>query len=91
MKIVIKDCTVDEKLYLDGSPSSSRRSPLKNCFANRAEMKRNSMVSTPKLVIAESDSNTVASSFLKDTHDLIILNTLISLKALNTESPELFA
>lgn len=54
-------------------------------------MNKNRIVSTPKLVMAERDSRTVAKSFLRDTHDLIILKTLINLKALSTESPELFA
>ena len=91
MKIVIKDWTVEEKLYLEASPSSSRRGPLKNCFANRAEINKNSIVSTPRLVIAERDSSTVASSFLSDIQLLIILKTLINLNALSTDSPELSA
>jgi hypothetical protein len=52
-------------------------------------MKR--IVKTPRLAMADIESMTVFNSFLNDTHDLIILNTLTNLKALSTESPELLA
>ena len=91
MKIVIRDWIVEEKLYREGPPSSSKRGPLKNCFARRAEMKRNSIVRTPKFVMAPRDSRTVAKSFLRETQDLIILKTLINLNALSTDNPELLA
>jgi hypothetical protein len=91
MKIVINDCTVEEKLYREASPSSSRRGPLKNYFAKRAEINRKSIVSTPRLVMAERDSSTVARSFLSETQLLMILKTLINLKALRTDNPELSA
>ena len=88
IKIEINDFSVFIKLYLAGSPSSSSNSSPKNYLANNAEMNRNKIVSTPKLPIAERDFNTVYSKSLSDFHDLIILNTLVSLKALSTESPE---
>jgi hypothetical protein len=50
-----------------------------------------SIVRTPKLAMADIELITVYSNFLKDTHDLIILKTLTSLKALNTDNPELSA
>jgi hypothetical protein len=52
-------------------------------------MKR--IVKTPRFAMADIESMTVFKSFLKETHDLIILNTLTSLNALSTERPELLA
>ena len=54
-------------------------------------MNMNRIVKTPRLAIADIESITVFNSFLSETHDLIILNTLTSLKALSTERPELLA
>jgi len=49
-------------------------------------MKRN--IRTPKFVIADIDSSTVDTKFLKSFHDLMSLKILRSLKVLRTESPD---
>ena len=54
-------------------------------------MKRYSNVKNPKLEMADIDCNTVVSRILRDVQDLMILNTLRSLNALNTESPDFSA
>jgi len=59
MKTVTSDAEVYTKLYLETSPSSSLRSPLKNYFAKRAAMNRNSTVRTPRLPMADKDLSTV--------------------------------
>ena len=91
MKIVINDYIVDENEYRDSLPSSSCKGLKKNCFASKADMNMKRIVKTPKLPIADIEFITVSKSFLRDTHDLMILKTLTSLKALNTERPELSA
>lgn len=91
MNIVINDSIVELNEYLEGLPSSSRSSSKKNYFAKRALMNMKRMVNTPRLPMADIEAITVVNSFLSDTHDLIILNTLTNLKALNTERPELLA
>lgn len=91
MKIVMRELAVVLKLYLEDYPSKSFRSPLKNCFASKAEMKRYKIVRKPKFVIADNDSSTVIIKTLSDFHLLMILKILISLKALRTEKPELSA
>ena len=89
--MVLKLSAVVSKLYLETFPSSSWSLPWKNCLAKSEKINRYSSVKNPKLEIAEIDYSTVVSKILSDVQDLIILNTLKSLKALSTESPDFSA
>ena len=48
-------------------------------------MKRKRTIRTPRLVMAVRESSTVDNKILKESQDLMILNTLRSLNALSTE------
>ena len=89
MKTVTMASPVDEKLYLDMDISSFLNGSWKNYFVRSEEMKMKSPISTPKFVIAVSESSTVESRILKESQDLMILKILNNLNALSTERLEL--
>jgi hypothetical protein len=91
IKIVLKLSAVVSKLYLETSPSSSYNLPWKNYLAKSEKINRYKSVKNPKFEIAEIDWSTVVSKILSEVQDLIILNTLKSLKALKTDSPDFSA
>lgn len=88
MKTVTTASPVDEKLYLEMEPSSFFNGSWKNCLVRSEEMNMNRPISTPKLVIAVSESSTVERRILRESQDLMILKILSSLKALSTERLE---
>jgi hypothetical protein len=88
MKIVTRADEVVPKLYLDSLPSMSNNFSLKNYFVSSAEMKRYKIISTPRLVMAVRESNTVDKRIRRDSHDLMILKILSNLKALSTDRLE---
>lgn len=90
MKHVIRASIVPEKSYLDGVPCVSDSKSLflspKNCFVNKAEIKRYNISKIPKLEIAAIEPITVVNKILSVPQDLMILKILKILKALNTAS-----